>query len=100
MLECIGRIGIYLDGYDEDRFVNDKRTIDAVALNLLVIGECATQLSPGLKMQVPAPWTQIIGLRHRIAHGYFGLSWFRLWDTAVNHAPALREMILRWRGRG
>lgn len=96
LLEAMGRIRNYLDGFDEDRFCDDARTMDAVALNLLVIGECSIHLSDAFKAQVRAPWPRVAGLRHRIAHGYQSLSPTRLWETASLSAPELERVIRSW----
>lgn len=99
MFEAMGRIRAYTEGFDEDRFCAESRTVDAVALNLLVIGECSIRLSEDLKTTVPAPWPRIAGLRHHIAHGYQSLSPSRLWQTATQSAPELERLILTWRDR-
>lgn len=94
MLDALSRIGLYLTGYDEAAFLDDQLCCDAVALNLLVTGECARRLSQGVKLDLSAPWPQIIALRHRIAHGYGSLDPRRLWDTANDHAPVLRRQVV------
>ena len=96
MLEAAGRIRAYVAGFDLDRFCGDSRTVDAVALNLLVIGECSIHLSEPLKQAIPAPWPRIAGLRHHIAHGYQSLSPVRLWETATLSAPELELLIRTW----
>ena len=96
MFEALQRIAIYIDGFDEDAFLADQRTVDAVALNLLVTGEASIHLSEELKAQVSLPWGQMAGLRHHIAHGYFGLSITRLWLTGSIDAPVLRIQVAAW----
>lgn len=97
LLESIGealpRVALYTDGSDEDRFLEDQRTIDAVALNILVVGECARQLSEGTKIALPAPWPDIVALRHRIAHGYASVQPLVLWKIAVEYGPRLARQI-------
>ena len=94
--EALERIFLYLRGFDEDSFAADQRTVDAVALNLLVTGEASIHLSKALKAQVALPWGEMAGLRHHIAHGYFGLSPVRLWRTASVDAPVLRVQVAAW----
>ena len=96
MAEALERIGLYLSDFDEDSFAADQRTVDAVALNLLVTGEASIHLSKALKAQVALPWGEMAGLRHHIAHGYFGLSPIRLWRTASVDAPVLRAQVAAW----
>ena len=99
MIEALDRIAVYIAGFDRDRFEDDQRTVDAVALNLLVTGEMSLRLSDALKAQIDAPWSRIAGLRHHIAHGYFSLSARRLWETALQSAPELRALVRHWSGR-
>ena len=68
MLRALDAIADYVTGLDEDAFIAKRVLIDAVAMNLIVVGESANRLSPTLKAQVPAPWSEIVGLRHRLAH--------------------------------
>lgn len=93
MREALRRIALYIAGYDEDAFLQDQRTIDAVALNILVVGECANRLTAEGKIALPAPWERIVAFRHRIAHGYASVSVFALWDVAIGGAPALAAQI-------
>lgn len=44
ILEAIGRIEQYTAGYDYDRWMQDRKTIDAVVRNFEVIGEAASHV--------------------------------------------------------
>ena len=37
------------------------------------------------------PWKQIIGMRHRIVHGYDIIDLEIVWNTVCENIPALRE---------
>jgi uncharacterized protein with HEPN domain len=39
------------------------------------------------------PWQDIMGLRNILVHEYFGIYWPLVWQTAVDHAPVLRDRI-------
>jgi hypothetical protein len=39
------------------------------------------------------PWSDIVGLRNILAHKYFGIHWPFVWQTAVDHAPILRDQF-------
>jgi uncharacterized protein with HEPN domain len=65
----ISKIERYTAGLDEESFLADEKTIDAVVRNLEIIGEAAKQLQADFKARHRAvPWTQIAGLRNRIVH--------------------------------
>ncbi len=93
MMACLDRLAIYTAGRDVEAFLAEQMRVDAVAMNLLVIGEGASQLSPELKTAVPAPWPSIVGLRHRLAHAYPGVDPTILWTSAVERAPELRVLL-------
>lgn len=74
MREAAEQALIYTDGMAREEFLADKRTQQAVILNLVIIGEAATKLmaqSPAFTEAHPAiEWRAIRGMRNRIAHGY------------------------------
>jgi uncharacterized protein with HEPN domain len=77
----------------EEFFRNDESQA-AVLHHLTVIGEAISRLSPELRQRHPElPWTQIVALRNRVVHEYFGLDWQLLWGTAVDDVPLLRRQV-------
>lgn len=103
ILEAVERIRDYLTGLDEAAFLADGRTRDAVAMNLLVIGENATRLPTDLRREeVQFDWQDAIALRHRIAHGYESLSFAVIWSIAIVELDgvecAAERMIARLEG--
>ena len=75
MHEAASQALAYVDGMDKDGFVADKRTQQAVVLNLLVIGELAAKLieqrGDFVTEHPRIAWASMKGMRNRIAHGYF-----------------------------
>lgn len=66
----------------------------AIAKALENIGDTARRLSDDTTAAHPEiPWSQIIGLRHRIAHDYFRLDLVRMWEIVQEDIPALIKMI-------
>jgi uncharacterized protein with HEPN domain len=79
---------------DLQAFLQDRKTIDAVTRNLEIIGEAARQLSEEDRAQYPQiPWAQIVGLRHRIVHDYFGIDTELIWEIASKDAPELATLL-------
>ena len=39
------------------------------------------------------PWTEIIGMRNRLVHGYFDVDIERVWGTVQNDLPRLISQI-------
>lgn len=66
---------------DEATFLADAVTCDAVALNLLVIGENASRFPVDLRRDDASfDWRDVVALRRRIAHGYESLSFPVIWS--------------------
>ena len=93
MREAIRRIRLYTTGLTAETFLETQMTIDAVALNLLVIGECANRLPPSVKLRSTQPWTKMVALRHRIAHGYTSVDPDILWNVAQDNLPELAHEL-------
>ena len=55
---------------------------------LEIVGEAANRVSDDTLRQHPAiPWRQIIGLRHRLIHGYDEVDLDILWDIVQYDLP-------------
>lgn len=90
LLESCRRIAAYTDGMDFEAFVADTKTFDAVLRNLSVIGEVANRLPEAIKGAHPTvPWGDIVGLRNRVVHAYFGVDEQIIWDVVERELPAL-----------
>lgn len=80
ILESINLIEEYTKNYTFDDFVKDRKTIDAVLRNLEIIGEASKYIPSEIKNKnKDIDWIGIQGLRNRITHEYFGLSYQIIW---------------------
>ena len=78
-------VGRTIDDLVRDRFLNLglQRLIE-------IIGEAASRVSSETQAAYPEiEWGQIIGMRHRLVHGYSLVDLEVLWDTIVRDLPAL-----------
>lgn len=91
----------YVEDMNQPAFLADRRTQQAVILNLIVIGEVATRLLQGheafLSRHPQVPWRSMKGMRNRIAHGYFDIDLNVVWETVrialperLAHLPTIR----------
>ena len=89
----ISKIERYTAGLDEESFLADEKTIDAVVRNLEIIGEAAKQLPADFTARHSGiPWTQIAGLRNRIVHDYAGIDLKLVWHILQT---AMRRLALQ-----
>ena len=98
ILVAITRIESYVSGVDEDQFCATDKDVDAVAMNLIVIGEAVRRPPPTLLASEPSiPWQRVIGVRNRIAHGYSSVQRPVIWKIATVELPTLRDAVDRLR---
>lgn len=78
----------------QDVFVHDKKTIDAIVRNLEVIGEAANYVSQEFKTLHPAvPWREMISMRNKVLHEYFGIDLEILWKTTHEDLPQVKQEL-------
>lgn len=97
MLEAATLACSYIQGMDRETFAQDKKTQQAVILNLILIGEEATKVLKDHEAFALAnahvPWRAMKGMRNRIAHGYFEINLDVVWETVLTALPALQEQL-------
>jgi uncharacterized protein with HEPN domain len=97
MLESARTALSYVEGYSRADFLADKRTQQATVLNLLVIGELASKIlsdDAAFAMQhAHVPWRSMVGMRNRIAHGYFEIDLDVVWQTIESALPELLKAL-------
>ncbi len=59
-----------------------------------IIGEAAAAVSEDFQRNNNSiPWVDIVGMRHRLVHGYFAVDMDRVWDTvSVDLPPLMAEL--------
>lgn len=96
MIAGIDALARLTSGKAEADGIADEAQLAAASMFLIVIGEGARLLSEDLKAEAPeTPWNDMVGLRNRLAHGYFHASPRVVWRTASDHAQALRPVLVR-----
>jgi uncharacterized protein with HEPN domain len=99
-LAAIARVERYVAGLDRSTFRADEKTADAVVRNLEVLGEAAARLPAGVRAGAPEiPWRQIVGLRNRVVHEYFGVDLEIVWEIVSRDLPELRPQLAALRKR-
>lgn len=87
----------YVAGMSKESFLRDRRTQQAVVLNLMTIGEVAARIANDHKEFAEAhpeiPWAQMRGMRNRMVHGYFDIDLNIVWQTVQSSLPKLERNI-------
>lgn len=87
----------FVEGLNLTDFLADKRTQQAVVMNLLIVGEAATHIMDKYPMfaqnQAQIPWRSMRGMRNRIAHGYFEINLEVVWETVQTALPELLRKL-------
>ena len=92
--EAIEKIERYTVGLTCDDFSKDEKTIDAVVRNLEIIGEASNRFPNEFTDRHPEiEWRQIVGLRHRIVHEYFGVDREIIWHIIQHDLPRLKSLL-------
>jgi len=76
ILVAISAVQAYTEGMKYEAFVTDRRTVDAVIRNLIVIG-----------------WRDMADMRNFVVHEYFGVSDKIIWDTVQKDLPPLIPVL-------
>ncbi len=94
ILEYIARINEYVECYDLERFLGDKKTCDSVLRCLEVIGEAAKNIPDNLREKYPTvPWREMAGMRDKVIHGYFVVDFEMVWLVIKDDLPSIRPAI-------
>ena len=97
--KCIKKIQRYVDDISFKDFKKNEMLVDAVFRNIEIIGEASSQLPNDIKKtNTQVPWKDIIGMRHKMIHDYFGINHLRVWNTINDKLPELLEQIIEIEG--
>jgi uncharacterized protein with HEPN domain len=90
ILGAIAEIQKFTAGMDFVTFKNDERSIRAVEMNFIIIGEAASQIPEEIEERYTnIPWSLMRAMRNRIVHVYFKVDEKVMWDTIQNDLPPM-----------
>lgn len=94
ILNAINRISRYVATQDEEQFLDDEKTQDAVIRNFEIIGEAARNVvryHPEFATKLShIPWDIAYEMRNTLAHGYFTIDMEIVWKTIWNDLPSMK----------
>jgi len=93
VLERCERVNRYVS-HGREQFDTDEMLQDAIVRNLEVIGEAINQVSDDARdLDKTVPWRQIVGMRNKLIHHYFGVNLDLVWETALVMVPDLEDKV-------
>jgi uncharacterized protein with HEPN domain len=94
ILICAHNIKDFTAGMSLEDFLDDPRTVRAVAYEFTTIGEAARVIPADIQERYPdVPWGKMQGIRNVLVHKYFRLDEEILWKAALEDIPPLIEAL-------
>lgn len=95
ILDSIAEIEGFLSSLGESTFLSDRKCVLAVTHLIMIIGEAAKHLTPGIEERRPEiPWRDVRSMRDRIVHEYGTINPRLVWRIATNDLAPLRLAMI------
>lgn len=92
ILDAAEKVLRYTQGMTFEEFRDNEMVVDAVLRNLEIIGEAAKSLPVEARAMMPdVEWSKATGFRNVVAHHYFGLSLYVVWDVVLHKVPDIES---------
>ena len=94
ILDAIAEIETFTRGMDFEAFQEDDKSVRAVAMNFIIIGEAANQIPEEIEERYSSiPWGLMRAMQNRIIHDHFKIDKKLMWDTIQNDlSPLIPEL--------
>ena len=85
----------FIKDLSEAAFLASRLHQNAVIRSLEVLGEAASKISADTKGRYSdIPWREIVGMRHRLIHGYGDVRLDLIWKVAHEHlVPLIASLV-------
>ena len=94
IIESCQDILVFTKGFSPEKFIKDKKTMNAVIRSLEVIGEASKKVPEDIKRKYSKiPWKQMAGMRDKLIHEYFGVDKEMVWQVIEKHIPSILPLV-------
>jgi uncharacterized protein with HEPN domain len=77
-------------GKTRDALESDEMLSLSLVKCIEIVGEAANQITKERQNELAQiPWSEVVGMRHRLIHAYFQINFDIVWDTVTRNFPAL-----------
>lgn len=90
MLRAAHDVVAFVKGRRREDLETDALLRRAMVNAIQEIGEAANQITPAGRVRLPGvAWAQLVGMRHRLVHGYAEINLDMVWTVATQEAAEL-----------
>ncbi len=94
ILSSILEIEEFVRDVNFEKFVRDRKTINAVIRSLEVMGEASKKIPSEIRSKYPeVSWKYMAGMRDKLIHEYHGVDLEIVWKVIKGEIPILKPMI-------
>lgn len=94
ILDAINWVEQYVGSMTYEKFLDNHLIQDGVTRQVEIIGEASSKLSKGFRNKHSnIPWKDVIGMRNKLIHDYFGVDLDAVWETSIKDLPILKKEL-------
>ena len=97
--DAIDAIQIFTINITKEEFLLDEKIQSAVLFQFIIIGEAVANLSLEILEKYPYTWHKPRSFRNYIAHEYFEIKMWMVWNAIVEQLPELKALITDMRNQ-
>lgn len=97
MLQAIDEVNEFVaDIPDAEALVASKEKYKAVLMNFIILGEASRNIFEEVRKNHPeVEWRDVMSMRNKLVHEYFGVDKKVVWDAIHKNFPELKAILLK-----
>jgi len=96
ILEAIIKIEEFIGNMNFDEFIRDDKTSSAVIRKLEIMGVAARNIPKDImKKYEIIPWKDMVRMRDKISHGYFGVDYEIVWKVIKEKLVEIKPILIQ-----
>jgi len=94
ILDSMEKIESFMNKVKKNDFFNNEEKQSAVIRQIEIIGEAVKNIPDSFRKKYSdIPWKDIVGMRDKLIHHYFGVNLENVWKVIREDIPILKEQI-------